>query len=148
MNHIFVVHGPNLNLLGQRETTIYGSATLANINHKLTQLAEEKKMLCSCFQSNHEGAIVDQLQQAQGKVDFIIINPAAYTHTSIAIRDALLAVNIPFIETHLSNPDKREVFRQHSYLADIAYGVISGMGAKSYELAMLAAIDYCQHNCI
>ena len=146
MNHIFVVHGPNLNLLGQRETTIYGSATLANINHKLTQLAEEKKMLCSCFQSNHEGAIVDQLQQAQGKVDFIIINPAAYTHTSIAIRDALLAVNIPFIETHLSNPDKREVFRQHSYLADIAYGVISGMGAKSYELAMLAAIDYCQHN--
>jgi len=148
MNHIFVVHGPNLNLLGQRETTIYGSATLANINHKLTQLAEEKKMLCSCFQSNHEGAIVDQLQQAQGKVDFIIINPAAYTHTSIAIRDALLAVNIPFIEAHLSNPDKREVFRQHSYLADIAYGVVSGMGAKSYELAMLAAIDYCQHNCI
>ncbi len=148
MARILVIHGPNLNLLGERETTIYGSATLVSINHKLTQLAEDKKMLCSCFQSNHEGAIVDQLQQAHDNFDFIIINPAAYTHTSIAIRDALLAVNIPFIETHLSNPDKREVFRQHSYLADIAYGVISGMGAKSYELAMLAAIDYCQHNCI
>ena len=148
MAKILVIHGPNLNLLGQRETDIYGTATLNSISQKLSQLAEEKKMHCVSFQSNHEGAIVDQLQQAQGAYDFIIINPAAYTHTSVAIRDVLLAINIPFIETHLSNPDKRELFRHHSYLSDIAYGVISGMGIKSYELAMLAAIDYCQHNCI
>lgn len=148
MAKILVIHGPNLNLLGQRETDIYGTATLENVNNKLIELAESKKMHCSCFQSNHEGAIIDQLQQAQGSYDFIIINPAAYTHTSVAIRDALLAINIPFIETHLSNPDKRELFRHHSYLSDIAYGIVSGMGAKSYELAMHAAIDYCQHNCI
>ncbi len=148
MAKILVIHGPNLNLLGQRETDVYGTATLNSINQKLSSLTEEKKMNCICFQSNHEGEIVDQLQQAQGNVHFIIINPAAYTHTSVAIRDALLAIHIPFIEIHLSNLHKRELFRHHSYLSDIAYGVISGMGAQSYELAMIAAIDYCQHNCI
>lgn len=143
MAKILVIHGPNLNLLGQREIDIYGTATLESINNKLTKLAESNKMHCNCFQSNHEGVIVDQLQQAQGDYDFIIINPAAYTHTSVAIRDALLSINIPFIETHLSNPYNRELFRHHSYLSDIAYGIISGMGVKSYELAMHAAIDYC-----
>ncbi|WP_116963166.1 type II 3-dehydroquinate dehydratase [Fastidiosibacter lacustris] len=148
MAKILVIHGPNLNLLGQRETDVYGTATLNSINQKLSSLTEEKKMNCICFQSNHEGEIVDQIQQAQGNVHFIIINPAAYTHTSVAIRDALLAIHIPFIEIHLSNLYKRELFRHHSYLSDIAYGVISGMGAQGYELAMIAAIDYCQHNCI
>ncbi|WP_119342728.1 type II 3-dehydroquinate dehydratase [Facilibium subflavum] len=148
MASILVVHGPNLNLLGLRETDIYGTATLDSINKKLESMAYEKKIDCLFFQSNHEGQIIDYLQQHKDHIDFIIINPAAYTHTSIAIRDALLAVSIPFIETHLSNPSKREHFRQTSYFSDIAYGIISGFGAKSYELAMLAGIEYCQHNCV
>lgn len=148
MLEILVIHGPSLNLLGQRDHDIYGTATLETINNKLIEIAESKRMRCSSFQSNHEGEIVDKLQQAQGNCNFIIINPAAYTHTSLAIRDALLSIHIPFIETHLSNVHKREIFRHHSYLSDIAYGVVSGMGAKSYELAMYGAIDYCEHNCI
>ncbi|MBK2124147.1 type II 3-dehydroquinate dehydratase [Fangia hongkongensis] len=148
MAKILVVHGPNLNLLGQRETDIYGTATLDSINQTLEKIALENKLQYEHFQSNHEGQIIDKLQSLQGAVDFIIINPAAYTHTSVGIRDTLLAVNIPFIETHLSNPQKREHFRHTSYFSDIAYGIISGFGAKSYELAMQAAVEYCQHNCV
>lgn len=146
MENILVIHGPNLNLLGAREVNIYGGVTLDSINQKLKQLADANNLACECYHSNHEGAIVEKLQQSKDKVRFIIINPAAYTHTSIAIRDTLLAINIPFIETHLSNPAAREDFRHRSYLSDIAYGIISGFGPASYELAMQAAINYCQNN--
>ncbi len=142
--HITVIHGPNLNLLGQREPQYYGNQTLSQINHQLKQMAQSKKVTIDCFQSNHEGSLVDWIQQSE--TDFFIINAAAYTHTSIAIRDALLARAIPFIEVHLSNPFQREDFRQHSYLSDIAYGIISGFADRSYQLALREAVYFLNTN--
>jgi len=140
MMKILVLHGPNLNLLGTREADIYGDTTLDSINAKLEKSASDLGHQLTYHQSNAEHELVDRIQQAkQDKVNFIIINPAAYTHTSVAIRDALLAVEIPFIEVHLSNIKARETFRHESYLADIATGGIFGFGAYSYELALLAA---------
>ena len=145
MIQILVIHGPNLNLLGTREPDIYGADTLDDINQGLAQQATQAKAELHSFQSNNEGDIVSRIQlAAQEKVDMIIINPAAYTHTSIALRDALLATAIPFIELHLSNVYARESFRQHSYLSDIAVGVIGGFGIDSYRLALDAAISHCQ----
>ena len=145
MTHILVIHGPNLNLLGTREPEVYGADTLAEINQDLTRMARQKSIELQTFQSNSEGDIVGCIQQARNnKVEFIIINPAAYTHTSIAIRDAFLATRLPFIEVHLSNVYAREDFRKHSHLSDIAVGVISGFGINSYRLAFEAASIHCQ----
>lgn len=142
MAHIRVLNGPNLNLLGKREPEIYGFDTLADINQRLEILAASSGVILSFLQSNAEYRLVDAIQAGiEDEVDFFIINPAAFTHTSIAIRDAFASVNIPFIEIHLSNVHARETFRQHSYLSDIASGVIVGLGAKGYELAMQAAIS-------
>lgn len=138
---VLVLHGPNLNLLGTREPGHYGTDTLEDINRRLTAAAEKAGIRLSCRQSNSEGELVDAIQQARGNVDFILINPAAYTHTSVAMRDALAAVAIPFIEIHLSNVYKREPFRRHSYFSDLAVGVISGLGAKGYELALDYAVQ-------
>lgn len=136
---ILVIHGPNLNLLGKREPKVYGYLTLEDINQQLTAQAEKATLQLDTFQSNWEGAIVDRIHQAQQDgVQYIIINPAALTHTSVAVRDALLGVAIPFIEVHLSNVHAREAFRHHSYLSDKAIGVICGLGAKGYA----AALDY------
>jgi 3-dehydroquinate dehydratase II len=135
---IAVVHGPNLNLLGQREPGIYGSATLAEIDADLARLAGELGVGVECFQSNHEGALVDWVQQAAASADGFVVNAAAYTHTSIALRDALTAVGRPFVEVHLSNVHAREAFRAHSYLADRAVGVVSGFGPNSYFLGLRA----------
>lgn len=135
--HILVLHGPNLNLLGIREPHFYGSLTLSQINERLALLAEELGAALNTWQGNHEGALVDRIQTArQDGTDFIIINAAAYTHTSVAIRDALAGVAIPFIEVHLSNLYQRESFRHHSYLSDLAVGFISGLGADGYEAAL------------
>ena len=134
---ILVLHGPNLNLLGAREISIYGTLTLAQINARLETLAGELGVSLSTWQSNHEGALVDRIQAAQADgTDFMIINAAAYTHTSVVLRDALAGVAIPFIEVHLSNLYKREPFRQHSYLSDLAQGLICGLGAEGYEAAL------------
>jgi len=142
MATILVLHGPNLNLLGSREPELYGATTLADINRQLTALAKEKGHHLLALQSNAEYELINRIQDARKEgVDFILINPAGLTHTSVALRDALLAVNIPFIEVHLSNIFAREEFRQHSFFSDIAIGVISGLGAKGYELALLAACD-------
>ena len=145
MANILVIHGPNLNLLGTREPEVYGADTLADINQSLSQLADEKGVKLQTYQSNAEGDIVNCIQQANAnKTHFIIINPAAYTHTSVAIRDAFLATRIPFIEVHLSNVYAREEFRMHSYLSDLAVGVICGFGKNSYLLAFEAAIIQCK----
>jgi 3-dehydroquinate dehydratase-2 len=134
---ILVLHGPNLNLLGNREPAIYGSQTLAQIDADLAQMAAVAGFELKSFQSNHEGALVDRIQQAgRENCRYIIINPAAYTHTSIALRDALAAVALPFIEVHLSNIHKREAFRQHSFLSELAEGVVCGLGADGYRLAL------------
>jgi 3-dehydroquinate dehydratase-2 len=147
MSKILVIHGPNLNMLGSREPETYGSDTLDSINHSLTQLAQQKSVQLETFQSNTEGEIVNCIQRAtNNQFQFIIINPAAYTHTSIAIRDAFLATRIPFIETHLSNVHAREEFRTRSYLSDIAVGVICGFGKNSYLLALEAAILHCNRS--
>jgi len=139
---LLVLHGPNLNLLGQREPGLYGSSSLAEIDGSLARRAAELGVGLVSFQSNHEGALVDRIQQASGEgVDGILINAAAYTHTSVAIRDALLAVAIPFVELHLSNTHARESFRQRSLLADKAEGVICGFGAGSYSLALLGLVQ-------
>ncbi len=139
MANILVLNGPNLNLLGTREPDTYGHQTLDDIAQRLQALAEGHEL--AFFQSNHEGALIDRIHQAGREgVDFILINPAAFTHTSIALRDALLGVAIPFIEIHLSNVHAREPFRHRSYLSDIAVGVISGLGAQGYELALAAAL--------
>ncbi|CAM5456646.1 type II 3-dehydroquinate dehydratase [Eoetvoesiella caeni] len=139
--HILVLHGPNLNLLGTREPEIYGRQTLADINARLQQLAAERAASCAAFQSNSEGALVDRIHAAREQaVDYIIINAGAYTHTSVAIRDALAGVAIPFIEVHLSNVHKREAFRHHSYLSDLAQGVVVGLGALGYEAALHYAL--------
>ena len=142
MKTILVLHGPNLNLLGQREPDVYGRVTLDEINQRLQQLAQASGNSMLHFQSNAESALVDRVQLArQDGTCFIIINPAAFTHTSVALRDALAAVAIPFIEVHLSNVFAREAFRKESYFSDIAVGVISGLGAVGYELAMQYALN-------
>lgn len=134
---ILVLHGPNLNLLGTREPEIYGRETLADIDRRLVEAAHSAGAKVECFQSNHEGQLVDRIQQAGREgVGFILINPAAYTHTSVAIRDALAAVKIPFIEVHLSNVHARENFRHRSYVSDIAVGTICGLGSRGYDLAL------------
>ena len=139
--NILVLHGPNLNLLGVREPEHYGSDTLDAIDQRLTARAKAAGVALASFQSNIEGDLVNRIQQAQREgVDFIIINPAAFTHTSIAMRDALAAVKIPFIEVHLSNVFAREEFRHRSYFSDLAIGVISGLGSKGYELALEYAL--------
>lgn len=138
---ILVLHGPNLNLLGRREPQIYGSLTLSEINNQLTDLAAELGCLLEFFQSNTEGALVDAIQQAADYYDGILINPAAYTHTSIALRDALAAIGLPFVEVHLSNIHSREQFRQHSYLAPLALGQICGFGLDSYLLGLRALFN-------
>jgi 3-dehydroquinate dehydratase-2 len=142
MKNILVLHGPNLNLLGTREPEVYGRVTLDEINTKLSAQAQTKGAKLAYFQSNAEAALVDRVQQARTDgTDFIIINPAAFTHTSVAIRDALSAVAIPFVEVHLSNVHAREAFRKESYFSDIAVGVISGLGATGYELALQFALQ-------
>ena len=141
---ILVINGPNLNMLGTREPETYGSETLNDINNNLESIASSRNLTISCFQSNHEGCIIDKIQTS--KAAFIIINPAAYTHTSVAIRDALLSVKTPFIEIHLSNIYNREKFREKSLLSDIAYGVILGLGSNGYTLALTEAINYINKN--
>ncbi|HYG13228.1 MAG TPA: type II 3-dehydroquinate dehydratase [Methylophilaceae bacterium] len=139
---ILVLHGPNLNLLGMREPEHYGKETLDGINRLLTEQAQAAGITLETFQSNSEADLVGKLHTLAGKsVDFIIINPAAFTHTSVALRDALAAVKIPFIEVHLSNVYAREPFRHHSYFSDIAVGVISGLGAQGYASALSYAIN-------
>lgn len=141
MATILVLHGPNLNLLGSREPEIYGSDTLADINQRLADQAQQAGHRLDAFQSNAEADLINRIHQARDEqVAFILINPAAFTHTSVAIRDALLGVDIPFIEVHLSNVHAREPFRHHSYLSDKAVGVICGLGARGYEFALQSAI--------
>lgn len=135
---VLVIHGPNLNMLGDREPDIYGKATLKGINGELTVLAERLGLAIEIFQSNHEGDIIEKIQEAVAKHDGLIINPAAYTHTSIAIRDALLLLDIPIIEIHLSNIDKRETFRHESMIADVVTARISGFGEYGYTMALSA----------
>lgn len=138
---ILVLHGPNLNLLGSREPGVYGSRTLAKIDDDLKEIAAKAGVKLESFQSNHEGALVDRIQAAgRDGCRFIIINPAAYTHTSVAMRDALAAVAVPFVEVHLSNIHQRETFRHHSFFSALAEGVICGLGAQGYQLALLYAL--------
>jgi 3-dehydroquinate dehydratase II len=139
---VLVLHGPNLNLLGQREPDIYGVVTLENVNDLLKEEGKKRQVEVSCFQSNHEGAIVDAIHGAVEEYQGIIINAGAYTHTSVAIRDALAGVKIPTVEVHLSNIYRREDFRHHSYIAPIAVGQISGFGAHSYVLGLWALLNY------
>jgi 3-dehydroquinate dehydratase II len=144
MARLLVIHGPNLNLLGTREPEIYGTDTLADIDARLVRQAEVAGHTLQCFQSNAEHALIERVHAAQQEgVAFMILNPGAYTHTSIALRDALLGVAIPFIEVHLSNVHARELFRKHSYLSDVAVGVIAGLGAAGYGYALDAAIARC-----
>jgi 3-dehydroquinate dehydratase-2 len=143
MKNILVLHGPNLNMLGSREPEVYGCVTLNEINVRLAKLAETNGAKLSCFQSNSEADLVERIQQAMADgTQFIVINPAAFTHTSVSLRDALTAVSLPFIEVHLSNVFAREAFRKESFFSDIAIGVISGLGASGYELAVQFAINY------
>jgi 3-dehydroquinate dehydratase-2 len=142
---ILVIQGPNLNLLGTREPEVYGTTTLKDIHQKLEDIAQAQSVDLNTYQSNHEGELIDRIQKAkQDGVNFIIINPGAFTHTSVALRDVLAGVAIPFIEIHLSNIHQREEFRKHSYLSDIATGVICGLGAIGYELALQAAIAHLE----
>jgi 3-dehydroquinate dehydratase-2 len=147
MANILILHGPNLNLLGTREPQHYGPDRLEDIDRRLQTLAKDKGFSAQCYQSNAEHELIDRIHQARtDNTGFIIINPAGFTHTSVALRDALAAVQIPFIEVHLSNVHSREVFRHHSYFSDIAVGVISGLGALGYELALQAAMHYILNN--
>lgn len=140
---VLVLHGPNLNLLGTREPQHYGATTLDDINQTLKARGEQWGIVVETFQSNHEGALIDRIHRAGlDGVDFILINPAGYTHTSVALRDALAAVDIPFVEVHLSNVYAREPFRHHSYFSSLAVGVISGLGAYGYELALEFALKH------
>jgi len=141
--HILILHGPNLNLLGTREPHIYGNLTLAEINADLEALARDLGAVVTVWQGNQEGALVDRIQAAsQDRTEFIILNAAAYAHTSVAVRDALAGVGIPFIEVHLSNLYKREPFRQHSYLSDLAVGLVCGLGPQGYEAALRYAVRH------
>ena len=144
--NILVLHGPNLNLLGSREPEVYGSATLDDVNKELNRLTKQLGASVDIIQSNAEHVLVDTIQQAKGKYQFIIINPAAFTHTSVALRDAFAAVAIPFIEIHISNVHSREEFRQHSYLSDLAVGVITGLGTAGYRYALQAAVKFLESN--
>jgi 3-dehydroquinate dehydratase-2 len=146
MARILVIHGPNLNLLGIREPQVYGQTSLAEINQALQQQAVAAGHELETFQSNHAGALVDCIQQRGAQAALLIINPGAYTHTSIALRDAILAVGIPVIEVHLSNVYRRESFRQQSYLSDIALGQVAGFGPASYLLAWQAACHWLQEH--
>ena len=139
-HHILVLNGPNLNMLGVREPGIYGSDSLSEIEARLRKIADEHGVSLDTFQSNAEYEMINRIHDAMGKYDFILINPAAFTHTSVAIRDALLAVSIPFFEIHISNVHAREEFRHHSYLSDKAQGVICGFGTRGYEYALREAI--------
>ena len=142
MKKILVLHGPNLNLLGVREPSVYGHTSLAQLNEQLQGLASASGFMLAARQSNSEGELINIIQQTiNEKIDYLIINPAGFTHTSIAMRDALLAVCVPFIEVHISNIHARESFRQHSYFSDIAEGVISGLGTNGYVLALQAIIE-------
>ncbi|MDG2915494.1 type II 3-dehydroquinate dehydratase [Bisgaard Taxon 10/6] len=143
---ILLLNGPNLNMLGAREPKHYGSLSLAAIEANARALAEKCGLNLECFQSNSEEKLIDKIHDSFQKVDFIIINPAAFTHTSVALRDALLAVSIPFVEVHLSNIHKREPFRHHSYFSDAAEGVICGLGAKGYECALIFAAEFLAKN--
>ena len=138
---ILVLHGPNLNLLGQREPEVYGRTTLAEIDADLAARAKELDAEIDCFQSNHEGELVDRIQQAMGSADAILINPAGFTHSSVALRDALAATGLPIVEVHLSNVHARESFRQHSFVSSIAVGVISGLGPAGYRFGLEALVD-------
>jgi 3-dehydroquinate dehydratase-2 len=139
--NVLVLHGPNLNLLGTREPGVYGSVTLSDIERELTEIATEAGCRLQSLQSNHEGVLIDRVQAARADAtDFIIINPAGFTHSSVALRDALAAVAIPFVEVHLSNIHRREPFRHHSYFSDLAEGVICGLGAQGYVLALRYAL--------
>jgi 3-dehydroquinate dehydratase II len=137
---ILTINGPNLNMLGTREKSIYGAVKLDDIIEKMKKTAEDAGALIDFFQSNHEGEIIDRVQQARGDADVIIMNPGGFTHTSVAIRDAILAVEIPLIEVHLSNIAMREEFRKHSYFSDIAIGTIAGFGENSYYMGLQAAL--------
>lgn len=139
---VLIINGPNLNMLGKREPATYGSQNLQQIVSKLTIFADSIDLSLTHIQSNAEHELIDTIHNAFEKIDFIVINPGAFTHTSIALRDALLSVSIPFIEVHLSNVHAREAFRQHSYLSDIAQGVVCGLGAQGYEFALAAAKHY------
>lgn len=139
--HILLLNGPNLNLLGTREPETYGHLTLDDIVQSLSADAQALNVKLTHFQSNAEHELINKIHAARGNVDYILINPAAFTHTSVALRDALLGVNIPFIEIHLSNVYSREPFRHHSYLSDIATGVICGLGAEGYRFALQAAVN-------
>ena len=141
-HRILLLNGPNLNMLGAREPQHYGCISLASIEEKIQTLATQHNVKVECFQANSEEKLINKIHESFQQVDFILINPAAYTHTSVALRDALLAVSIPFVEIHLSNVHKREPFRHHSYFSDVAEGVICGLGAQGYEFAFLFAIDY------
>ncbi len=139
---VLVIHGPNLNLLGTREPEVYGSTTLAQIDSSLAEHAAQRGATLASFQSNHEGALIDRVHAARTDgTRFIVINPGAFTHTSVALRDALAGVALPFIEVHLSNVHRREPFRHHSYFSDLAEGVIVGLGAAGYRHALDAALD-------
>jgi 3-dehydroquinate dehydratase-2 len=143
MAHILLLNGPNLNLLGAREPGIYGKVTLDQVHERMAQLAADAGHNLTAFQSNSEAELIARIHEAPaGHVAFILFNPAGFTHTSVALRDALLAVKIPFIEVHLSNVHARETFRHHSYFSDIAVGTITGLGAVGYELALRAAAEY------
>jgi len=147
MATIQILHGPNLNMLGTREPGHYGDDNLQQINSRLVQQAKTAGHLCECFQSNAEFELIDKIHQGKNSgIAFIIINPAAFTHTSVALRDALLSVNTPFIEVHLSNVYQREPFRHHSYFSDIAKGTITGLGAQGYELALQAVFKQLDNN--
>lgn len=142
MKRILVLHGPNLNLLGSREPEVYGHTTLAQIDADLRQMAADAGVELQSLQSNHEGALIDRIQAARtDDTAFILINPGGYTHTSVALRDALAAVALPFIEVHLSNIHRREAFRRHSYFSDLAEGVVCGLGADGYRLALRHALQ-------
>ena len=146
MHHVLVLHGPNLNLLGSREEAIYGRETLEDINTQLRDFGKREQLGVECKQSNSEGQLVTWIQEALPQFDGIVINPAAYTHTSIALRDALLAVNIPTVEVHLSNIHRREAFRRRSYIAGVVIGQIAGFGGQGYVLALQALQKYLQNH--
>lgn len=139
---ILVLHGPNLNLLGKREPEVYGRTTLAEIDAELAETAKALGVEVDCFQSNHEGDLIDRIQGAMGRASAILINPAGFTHSSVALRDALAAVSLPVVEIHLSNVYARESFRHHSYVSPIALGVISGLGAQGYRFGLEALVHY------
>ena len=141
MEKILIIHGPNLNMLGKRETGVYGTATLGEINEAVRGIAEELCVEVTIFQSNSEGAIIDKIQDAAGRYDAVVINPGGYTHTSVAIRDAVAAASVPTVEVHMSNVYSREEFRHYSYISPVAVGQISGFGINSYLLGLRAAVD-------